>query len=211
MDNVIRHNIQKLPKDKRYLAKSITQVLGDCDSVTGNEFNFWCPFCEVEHGHLHINFLKGKAICHKCGYGAHNIVKIFLDLGIEEPELYTNVPVGSLGKVLNELWNKNNSTDEGIKRMELPLGYTVLKTQGKGLFNSIFLGYLQNFRGMSEEEINSVPIGYTMEGEFKGRLIFPVYMYGKMVYFSSRSVLTGEPKSWNPPGTMRRYVLYGLD
>lgn len=211
MNLLTKENIRKLPKSKRVIAKSLSKVLGDCDSVTGAEFNFWCPFCEREQGHLHINFIKNKALCHKCGYGAKNLLKIFLDLGIEEPELYTSTPVGDLRSVLTELWDKKDSEDRGVEKMELPAGYKVLKTQGKEIFNKIFLGYLREFRGMSDDEINSVPMGYTMTGRFRGRLIFPCYMHGKMVYFTSRAVLTGEPKSLHPGGTERRYVLYGLD
>lgn len=200
-----------MPKKSRAMAEALFAVLGNCDEIKGNEYNFSCPFCEdgTSAGHLHVNFHKQKAICHRCGYGAGNLVKVFHDLNIDEPEVYVTAVTKDTKTFLDDLWQKD-AKEKQVEKVELPEGYTVLSVNSKCPVSKMFLGYLKYCRGMSDSEISSIPIGYTLDGEFSGRLIFPVYMYGKLVYFTSRAVLAGAPKSKHPK-IDRRYILYGLD
>ena len=199
-----------MPKKSQAIAEALFAVIGGCDSVTGNEFNFRCPFCEdTDVGHLHVNFHKRKAICHRCGYGASNLVKVLQDLNIESPEVYITAVTRDTKTFLYELW-QDDIDKKRLGTVELPHGYTVLSVNSTCPVSKIFLGYLKYFRRMTDSEISSIPIGYTLEGEFSGRLIFPVYMHGKLVYFTTRAVLAGSPKVVHPK-VDRRHVLYGID
>ena len=200
-----------MPKKSRVKAEMLFSVLGACDGVKGNEFNFICPFCDADNsaGHLHVNFNKSKAVCHRCGYGAGNLVKVFQDLNIEEPEVYVTAITRDTKTFLDDIWQKDID-EKGAEKVELPKGYTVLSVNSTCPISKIFLGYLRYVRRMTDSEISSIPIGYTLQGEFSGRLIFPVYMHGKLVYYTSRAVISGAPKARHPK-IDRRSVLYGID
>lgn len=207
--------MKNYPKSARISSKSalsaLKRVLGDF-TRTGGEYNFECPFCESSGnsviGHLHVSLKKGKALCHKCGYGAGVLIKLFYDLGIDDPDLFVAIPT-KIKTFLNDVFYKDDSSDS-VEPVELPKGYTALSINSKDIVDKLFLTYLKRYRGVTDKEMSLIPMGYTVSGQYSGRLIFPVYMHGKFVYFTSRSVIAGKPKSLHP-GTSKKYVVYGLD
>jgi len=187
---------------------AVISVVGDWDSISGDDYDFWCPFCKSKNlGHLHINFIKKKALCHKCGYAAGNLIKLFQDLKIEDVELYTGC-VGNAVDFIKGFWDKNKN--KKIERMDLPEEYQVLRVGATDVISKMYIGYLR-YRGMTDSEIKSIPMGYCNSGKYDGRLVFPTYMYGKLVYFTTRAAWAGSPKSLHPDCSYKRKILYGID
>jgi len=214
MGNLNNENSKKLytiPSRKRRIAKKLTRVLGDF-TVTGKEFNYKCPFCVKSgkdvRGHIHVNYEKGKALCHKCGYGAGALIKVFYDLNIEDADLF-RASTKNLKTFWDELFQPKNRITK-LQSIKLPESYKILRINATDIASKIFMGYMTRFRGVTTNELSTIPVGYSLEGRYAGRIIFPVYMHGKLVYFTARAVLSGEPKNLHPD-VERRSIVYGLD
>ena len=195
---------------KKYM-NILSKVIGKYDSISGSDYDYWCPFCkDDDQGHLHVNFYKGKALCHRCGYAAGSLKKLLQDLRIDLSEVEEYVEkIPAIGKFIKDLWKAEKKRKAGV--ITLPDEYNVLRVRAKDLMSKMYLGYLRRYRGLSIDEISSIPIGYCSEGRYAGRLVFPTYMFGKLVYFTTRAVLTGKPKSLHPENTDKNYILYGVD
>lgn len=167
------------------LVELLTDVLGDPKRV--NEYQgqiaFDCPNCDIDRhkGNFEVSIIKNAYHCWSCGDsdGTH----------------------GSLGKLFDVYGNKKQKKIYLILRPEdieikkkvepklvLPEGYIEFKDS-----NPIYpphreaLNYLKE-RGITDEIISKYRIGYTMKGEYSGRIIVPSYNdKGVLNYFIGRS------------------------
>lgn len=133
-----------------------------------SEISICCPFC-IDEGEtedtrfrLGINTIHGKAHCFNCNWGSHNntFEKILEALKIEVEE------------------DEEEELPKHVKKVKfdgkLPDGFEPLYPLKRDKTFQQAYFYLIN-RGVSEQQIKSYNIGFTLVGKYSYRIIFPVY------------------------------------
>lgn len=162
------------------------------------------------------NFFTGGRIlvgnCHGCGWRTKYLVNVLRVLGQATTGLgaYSR-PIGTSGfssDIAGRLFT-NEDTPESASA--LPEGFRLIPLGAKRSFmGRIMRNYLVKMRGITEDQIDACGLGYCEEGRYKGCVIFPCYLGGKLIYFTSRRVMTEGPKSLNPRAP-RRGAVFNLD
>jgi len=188
--------------------KELFRLLGSY-TVSGADYNFDCPFCRGSH--IHINFSKGAAICHGCGFVTRNLHYLVKTLG-------GTVDVSELGVILKfeELHNKLSEVIDPTMAVKTAQSFS-LPSQFERLvlpfydgYSAFMYAYLVGWRGASVYDITRLQVGFCRDGDYAGMLVFPVFMAGELVYCTSRRVLGAGLKSRHPPAEKSR-LLYGID
>ena len=160
------------------------------------QISFDCPVCSYDikgldkldgKGNLEINYGRHVYKCWSCGetHGTHGpLGKLF--------DKYANK---KLKKTYN-LIRPEEFEEKQVKKIKLrlPEGYVTFKDS-----NPIYpphreaLNYLKS-RGITDDIIEKYQIGYTMKGDYSGRIIVPSYTKeGELNYFVGRA-WGGNPK-----------------
>lgn len=192
----------------------IESLLGRPMTVKGDEHNYKCPFCRdapADSDGLHVNYSKGKALCHSCGTQTSHLSNIVRSLG------------GTVSGAARKAPRPIPKDSEYVKRVEsilfpdspeeidpstLPDGFLPIPllrgtydVYGRAMFN-----YLSR-RGVSKEQMDAGCFGYCDSGRYAGMIIFPVLIRGQQTYFTTRAVLGGKSqKSLNPVAARERAV-----
>ena len=170
-------------------------------STRVNELYVCCPFC-IERGEtpdqrfrFGVNYVTGQAHCFNCG-------KKFRDFEFLKKALTEKLETGE--------WQL---AQEAIKReamkapeVRLPEDFIPLSgIQGKTHWDKVALKYLHT-RGVTERQMKEKNIGYSMIGEFRYRIIIPVYFEGKLEGLVGRAFVRDlEPKYRNSLGNKTLY------
>jgi len=163
---------------------------------------FDCPVCSYDikgldvgdgKGNLELNYKMGVFKCWAC--------------------CETHETKGRIYKIIKEWGNsiqlKNfnliNPTDSEytsqkyIEDIKLPIGYTKLEDCSKHDLNAKQVFYYLNKRNIGDDIIRRYQIGFTIEGEYKFRIIIPSYsLDGELEYFIGRSYVNTKLKYKNP-------------
>jgi len=172
----------------------IEEVLGEPKKVYDSKLQYGYNCIECDEGrnksNLEVSLEKHVFHCWSCGISGP-LGKLFDDYGNKKlKKMYLLIRPEEL-KVQEKKKNK----------LRLPEGYTQFKDS-----NPIYpphresLNYLLS-RGITEGIIEKYQIGYTMKGEYSGRIIIPSYdATGTLNYFIARSWnLRAKMKYKNPP------------
>jgi hypothetical protein len=205
-------NAEHLP-----ILKYLQAKLGDSDGHFP-EFQYHCPFCAERRGtesankKLRVNVVKKKAVCFRCGYAAASLQPFLTALAggsltnVEAELLSTEFTPVEPMRLHSEVLMKFYATDflrdieraAPLKPVLLPSECQLLATSNDVLCKR-GLNYLLKKRGITLEKVKKHKLGFCPTGEYAQRIIFPVFMFGRQVYFTNRTVGDHPAKSKNPP------------
>lgn len=164
--------------------------------IRGTTLWVCCQFCTIRGTSIDTKFrlgieLKGKKVpkgtahCFNCGYiSAHGLNEILgeavsIGIGIDDPVKDTSEPT-------------------------LPADFELLRFKRDEWTVRAFK-YLQ-YRGMSNEEIQSYRVGISLIGAARGRVVFPLYESEKLIGWTARSLFPDtEPKWLHSPNLRTPY------
>lgn len=100
------------------------------------------------------------------------------------------------------------------QKLELPEGYTLISL-GKGKLANAARHSMEK-RGFKSSALSKLGVGYTLEGEYAGYIIFPFYREGsRLEFFQGRLFAGSGPKMKNPPeeiyGVGKSQLIYNRD
>jgi hypothetical protein len=162
------------------------QIPYDLSRLKSNWVNVPCPYCGGASHHLGFNVVDDFCTCFKCG--GHNLRMTLTKL--------LNVPANTLSLILEPFQIKNvilsrlNRKQKLNKdRIELP-NFPLSKTEKNYLldrhFNPNDLIQRYNIQGGG------------WAGDFKNRIIIPIYLGGKLITWTSRTIIADrEPRYKN--------------
>jgi len=190
-------------EDSPLLLELLQDVLGDVNAHYPNkgQISFDCPVCSYDikgldkgdgKGNFEVNYHQGVYKCWACSetYNTHgSLNKLFLKWGNRRNKSTWQLIGGDFIK----------KTEKKYKDVTLPKEYisfnkgNKLTIQYKEAYN-----YLRK-RNITNEIINKYSIGYTTEGEYRGRIIVPSFDENENInYFVSRSYVNHKNKYKNP-------------
>jgi hypothetical protein len=197
-----------LKAEGEWIRNILIENIGEPESIGGYDHNFDCPLCHSSH--LHVNFVKGVAICHGCNAKYRNLKNLLRDLGLS---FKFAGPKGSKAiQAVFDMFKKQRSVaDDGPLELELPKEFRRLFAGARDAVARSMFRYLKS-RGVTESQIEEYAIGYCSSGRYDGCILFPVYVNGLRLFFTTRRVFGPGPKTFNPDvGESKRYVLMGYD
>lgn len=170
-------------------------------STRENEVFICCPFC-TERGEtpdhrfrFGVNYVTGQAHCFNCG-------KKFRDFEFLKKALTEKLDTGEW-QLSQETIKKDAMKPSEVK---LPEDFIALSEAGrKTHWDRVALDYLHK-RGISIRQIKEKNIGYSMVGDFRYRIVIPVYHQGKLEGIVARAFVQDlEPKYRNSLGNKTLY------
>ncbi len=164
----------------------LKDILGSY-SQSGNELIFKCPFCNHHKKKLSVNVSKNAAKCWVCAWSTPNLTRIIKRLGDYQQnqqwnELCGIVEIAEYDKIFQE----SEIFDEPEQILSLPDEFQTLCTKKNSLTSLKARRYLKE-RGITSSDIYRWKLGYTVSGEYEGRIIVPSFNNdGKVNYFVGR-------------------------
>lgn len=178
-------------------------------ALTGNGKNFKadCPHCGHREFFVSIEKENHPANCYRkknCGFTA-NIFTLAKMAGIYDQIIEHGKIIYSTYKLTKELFVKPiKSQYVEIEEINLPIGYKRMMTPNEYLLT----------RGFTDEDCENYEVGTSkLSAKLAGKyVIFPVYMFGKLVSYVSRLQIKSEfqPKYSNSE-TKFESIFYGLE
>lgn len=200
------------------LKQEVEKILGRPDTVLNTEHNYWCPWCREKgaRSHLHVNYVKGFALCHECGAKSKSIAGLLRRLGGAVPR--SLVISNAEGQAFDDeveatLYGTTEDVDER-KAVEMPKHFRPFATPSKNAGRKKALRYLLN-RGVTKKQLTDIGAGYVWWGKMEGYAILPVVVNGEMTMWTSRAVpgLVGKraPKVLHSTGGRARVSIFNYD
>jgi DNA primase len=171
-------------------------------SSNEDELEICCPFCTQQgetqdtRFRLGINLKKEAAYCFNCRWASvtGTLEKITSALGIEYIQR------------LDEAEREKRRGKTKKREIKLPDDFMVLK-DGEEHWQQVAYNYVRD-RGVANWQIEKHQIGFSVVGDFRYRIVFPVYYKEKLCGLVGRAFVEGlEPKYLNSIGDK---VVYGL-
>jgi hypothetical protein len=194
------------------------------------EMALCCPFCHLEgksrdeNFKLWVNLKNGFYTCYRCDVSG-SLVKLV--------QTISNVPMVAAIKILQgrrvspyealdfQLIHEEFSFDDEeqeLREIDLPYGFVGFdECKEKG---TIFHQYLKS-RGVSLRYAKQSGWGFSRVGFVSDRIIVPMYVDDRLVFWQARDVLGENHPHWgdkklykktlNPSGVSARHVLYNYD
>lgn len=162
-----------------------------------NEVFLCCPFC-TDRGEtpdqrfrFGVNYVTGKAHCFNCG-------KKFGDVEYLKKALQEKLDTGEWELSQEAIKRKALKPPPAIK---LPDDFIALsEVKKRSHWDKVAVSYLHR-RGITEQQIEGKNIGYSMVGDFRYRIVIPVYYQGKLEGLVARAFVENlEPKYRNSLG-----------
>lgn len=163
------------------IVELISEFLGDPKKVYENrsQISFNCIECDEDRGkgNLEVNVNKSVFHCWSCGISGP-LKKLF--------DLYATKKQKKLFSIL--VPDEVSEQKEKKIKLKLPEGYTKFSDSNPRYPpHREALNYLYS-RGITDEMISKFGIGYTMQGDYSGRIIVPSFDGdGNLNYFIGRS------------------------
>jgi len=190
-------------EDSPLLIELLQDVLGEINSHYPNkgQISFDCPVCSYDikgldtgdgKGNFEVNYHQGVYKCWACSetFNTHgSLNKLFLKWGNKRNKSTWELIGGDFIK----------KSEKKYKKVRLPKEYISFN---KG--NKLTIPYKEAYnylrkRNISDKIINKYSIGYTTEGEYRGRIIVPSFDSEENInYFVSRSYINHKNKYKNP-------------
>lgn len=203
--------------ESSHLREVIEAKIGRATSKDGREWDYWCPECKKRGGHighLHVNYTKGCAICHSCDIGFRDLLNLVR-------YLYGSIPSNLLaarlkGELIEHLegmfyqWEQDTSKAEKVK---LPEEFIPFNGKPRDSRGRMIRRYLAS-RDVDDRMLEDLGAGYCIEGRLNGYAVFPVYVGGRLVTWTSRAtpgIVMNGPKAYHAPNSESRMSLFGYD
>lgn len=181
------------------ILSSIELVLGEGKQASsGKEYRFNCPFCEKNgkfpdtKWHLYVNIEAKVCHCFRCEYSS-SLWKFLRALGI------------SVDADFDTFESVHRVKEEKLPELKLPIGFRTIWPV-EHTFDKMYYKYLVG-RRVSDDQLLSHKMGYTLLGDWVWRVIIPVYNYGELEYYTGRAISPKLfPKYLNPSHPKSRVV-----
>lgn len=172
-----------------------------------------CPYCGG-HYTFGANFESNKTNCFKCPEGKTSTINVIKDR--ERLKTFRDVieflnlqaDYGYVFRVEKTQHHKE------VQHLTLPDHYHLI-TMGDTDMARAARYYWAQKRGFNLKRSEEAGIGYCDQGDYKGYIIIPYFVMGKLVYFTSRRYQGFGPKFKNPPedqfGIGKTQVIYNQD
>lgn len=169
-----------------------------------------CPYCAGNYC-FGVNLLKNKAQCFKCGE-RHSLIETLMGMEnfstLNEAKNFINIQAEYDGYedavVRDRLEKKDVNLPESFKLILYP----------EGLLGKAAQRYVKK-RGFKLTELAMRGVGYCLDGEYAGYIIFPFYRKTELVFFQGRKFMGGGPKMKNPSneefGVGKTEIVYNQD
>jgi len=150
-----------------------------------------CPACG-KHDKFGVHIGRDKSNCFVCGYGPKLMQLISEYEQVEYNEAYKLI---SKQEQLEYKEPKAKLVEPKSDSI-LPESYKLV-TLGGSETSKLMRRYVQK-RGFKPNKVSLKGWGYCTKGKYKGHLIIPYYLNGRVVYFNARRVVGNGPKFNNP-------------
>lgn len=157
---------------------------------TKEELVFVCPECGDHSGNRSVNLRTGKTFCWRCSKGQNNkgnFIAWARSLGYEFLK-----QDGAMGIPLDTLLEQDSepqSVVPVVKEVALPKGFTPIKRTPKNYYTKLITAMARR-KNLDYCDFAEANVGYTMEDcRWEPYAIFPVYDYGKCVYYQGRTYI----------------------
>jgi len=174
--------------------------------ISGDEVKVNCPRCPEgdEDGHLWINKKYGFGHCFKCDWAPSFRKKLRL--------IDKSVSASAFEKAAASLTTVDDVVD--IPQISWPDGIEFLPSDSP--FGKLAMSYLEKTRKFDAVRVcERYKLAVCSSGRMMGRIIFPIFEEGKLVYYQGRSIFGKEPTYLNPPkdekGRGKSEYLFNLD
>lgn len=199
------------------------RALGQPDrSAKGREVDYKCPFC-LQRGysrvsHLHVNYEKNCALCHQCG-GWKDLLGLVRALYGEVPSSLMRAQIGEdFVDALRAMLARRQTEDVDTERapIALPPEFVAFgSTPPERGMGAIVWRYLTgpppDQRGLPPEFLEEIGAGFCADGRYGGYAIFPVFVAGVLVTFTSRRVVGVSSKVQHGESAGSRYAVFNYD
>jgi len=192
------------------LYKYFKQRLGIKSSTKG-WYRSDCPYCGGTYT-FGINFGKYRSHCFKCGETTNPVQTLMFMQDLKE---------------YNEAWKflsleqefEEYEDDKAAPRLErkeviLPESFRLISI-AHGLLGKAAQRYIVKKRKFNLLDLSMRGVGYCLEGEYSGYIVFPFYEQTKLTFFQGRKFMGGGPKMKNPEnerfGIGKTEIIYNSD
>ncbi len=204
--------------DPEALRQIIEGVVGFPDGHnTAGDVDYRCPFCERAgydlQSHLHVNYRKGVALCHQCGWKTKDLLYLIRALTGSVPRSLLQAQMGvELVDFVRDMFQRAKKAEPaGASAVKLPEEFIPLTERPKDPTGRAVLRYLVETRAVTMEMIREVGVGYARTGRFNGYAIFPVYVCGELVTYTSRRVIGTSAKAQHAPNSKSGLAIFNYD
>lgn len=198
------------------LRNTLIPALGENLPAPEPEIRFRCPKCIIRKrkadtsGHLHVNALKEKFVCFRCGW------KGPLSALLQTLNLQVGVSVRDWAEIARgmSLFRAKPAVvdDEAYDNTE-EIGYPCQVIHPMG--NPDAWSYLTapkdaGGRGLTVDHINFYRLVVGTD-KYASRIFIPTLHDGQVVFWVARSFANQEPKYLNPKDVSKKHYLFGLE
>lgn len=179
-------------------------------SKAGNEYLFYCPFCDHHKKKLSINLSKNKYKCWVCDQSGNTrklvrskaTYEVFLKWKRLDNEIDLSIN-------LNDIFlDKDLSAQQLIQ--SLPEEFSSLTAQDEKLKHRRPLSYLRK-RGVTKEDILYWKIGFCYDGEYKDRIIIPSFdLNGNLNNYVGRGITKSVYPKYKAPAIPKDIIFNEL-
>lgn len=156
-------------------------------NVGYNDINVCCPFCGETKFHLGINKIDGRLNCWVCGFEHLKKWPNFSDFIVETEKVDFSKAVGTLKDFTLDPNYQGNlvRTPERAEVAYLPRYTQPFQETNFVAERDAALAYLSS-RGFGWTEVFRYRLQFCPKGKWSGRIIIPIYHYGKLVCYVGR-------------------------
>ena len=153
-----------------------------------------CPYCGNTSWNFEINIEKLVFSCWACSVGG-TARSFFIEFGLPTD----NLPRTHYGRALRIV--------EEDDKLTLPPGCRPVLTHDEDAILANWAArYLLENRHLTKDDIVEYGIQYTLESEFAGRIIWPIYEDDELVYFVARRFMECAGRKYTYPEFRRRNI-----
>lgn len=188
-----------LDRIKDFLEQNGIDYVEDGKNVMVGNIGISCPFCELDGNsdpshHMGINE-KGWFGCWRdsshSGKRFAKLIVLLLDISRYEAEqLWDNEELQPFTEDFYEIDKQKNTYTQQIRNFEsIELDKDFRLIENKEGIVQRFIHYLKD-REIADKQIynKSQPLYYSIKGDWNNRIIFPIYLNGRLTSWTSRSV-----------------------
>jgi hypothetical protein len=173
------------PKALKFEVEAMFEVVRDRSSDT--ELVFICPVpgCGDKSGNRSVNLKTGKTNCWRCGQGG-DFVKWAKFLGYEVDGSLGGAGIDEVEGMLKLLEPKREVITPVATGVQLPKGFTLLSKEPHGVYTDA-IESMANRKNLELHDFVEVGAGFTRYGAWEPYCVFPVYEFGRLVYYQGRT------------------------
>lgn len=188
----------------------LVEILGNYNR-TGSEYLFTCPKCNHHKKKLSVNIDKDKYKCWICEWSGSTIFRLVKRLGNYHHQRFWSEFSGIVEiSEYEKIFNSTETINVEEERVELPNEFLSLCNRDMSLTALSAKRYLKE-RGITKEDILFWKIGYCVNGEYSGRVVFPSFsLSGHCNYFVGRSYEQNPFRKYMNPNASKDVVFNEL-